>query len=380
MQELPASPVVSPAPAEVSTRMSSRVYSASFAVSRAPAEASARMERPAPAPIGIASGVGLKTEEGNAPLAPPTPQPSVVTEPKRPAPSVTVKNFREAAGQVLPGSASASAVPLAAEGPAPVLFETPPPVPRAVRPETARGTPAAKDGSAMKDTEVLNKFAQRGTQPEAGSGTALASASFAATAGVEAGSEKFASKVTFSTEMLAGLKTAPVPNRFDERVSMETSAPVAPVSAPRELALEVTRHVAELKQLNLDSLAVVLRPDPNTELFLHLKRHNGGVDIQAQFERGDFQQLNAQWGELQSSLAAQGIRVSALEGSGFNSSQAPMEQQAKDSHGPPPDRGEREPAHEPFEELLPDLPVAATAPRSPFQPRTSPSRQWESWA
>ena len=358
MQELPAAPEVMPAPAEVS----------------------ARSERPAPAPTRITMGVGSRTEEGNAPLEPPTSPPSAEPESRRPAPSVTVKTIREAAGQVLPGSASASAVPLVAEGPAPVFFETPPTAPRAFRPETPRGTSAAKEGSAMTDTEVLNKFAQRGTPPEVRPGAALASASFAATAGAEAGSEKFVSKVNFSPEMLAGLKTAPVADRFDGRVSMETNASVAPAGAPRELALEVTRHVAELKQLNLDSLAVVLRPDPNTELFLHLKRHNGGVDIQARFERGDFQQLNAQWGELQSSLAAQGIRVSALEGSGFNSSQAPMEQQAKDSNGPPADRGEREPAHEPFEELLPNLPVAATAPRSPFQPRTSPSRQWESWA
>ena len=223
----------------------------------------------------------------------------------------------------------------------------------------------------MENAEVTNKFAQRGTRPEAGT--------------VEPATDASPAGVNFSVEMLAGLKTAPVSDRFDERVSMETSAPVAPVPAPRELALEVTKHVAELKQLNLDSLAVVLKPDANTELFLHLKRHlGGGVEIQAQFERGDFTRLSAHWDELQSTLAAQGVRLSALEAppatSNFDSSRPPLEQHEGGSPRQDSEQRGQKPAPEPFQEFLSGPPAKPAFRRAQISTQPSASRPWETWA
>jgi hypothetical protein len=60
-------------------------------------------------------------------------------------------------------------------------------------------------------------------------------------------------------------------------------------------------------------MAVVLRPDANTELFLHLSRRDGQIEASVRCERGDFHQLNALWSQLQDALAQQKVRLNPLQ-------------------------------------------------------------------
>lgn len=80
------------------------------------------------------------------------------------------------------------------------------------------------------------------------------------------------------------------------------------------LILGISRHAVELREMKADSMAVVLRPDAHTEIFLKLKNQDGLVEVQARFERGDFNLLSSQWGQLQQSLGSQGVRLGALGG------------------------------------------------------------------
>ena len=70
--------------------------------------------------------------------------------------------------------------------------------------------------------------------------------------------------------------------------------------------------VVGLQQTNAGSLAVVLKPDGNTEISLHLKLQHGHFEAFAVLERGDFKALTSEWAQLQSRLADQGIRLAPL--------------------------------------------------------------------
>jgi len=82
----------------------------------------------------------------------------------------------------------------------------------------------------------------------------------------------------------------------------------------------VLGEVALVKQYSSDSMAVVLRPDAETELFVHLTQRNGQIEATVRCERGDMQHLGALWGQLQESLAQQKVRLAPLQESPSNPS------------------------------------------------------------
>jgi hypothetical protein len=65
---------------------------------------------------------------------------------------------------------------------------------------------------------------------------------------------------------------------------------------------------------------MVLRPDAETELFVHLSQRNGQVEVTVRCERGDVQLLGALWGQLQESLAQQRVRLAPLQEGSSNHS------------------------------------------------------------
>jgi hypothetical protein len=75
---------------------------------------------------------------------------------------------------------------------------------------------------------------------------------------------------------------------------------------------EILTRVAELRRLRPDSMSMLLRPDAQTEVHLHLQLQGGVVEIEAKLQRGEWSVLGAQWEHLQQSLSGQGIRLSAL--------------------------------------------------------------------
>jgi hypothetical protein len=67
-----------------------------------------------------------------------------------------------------------------------------------------------------------------------------------------------------------------------------------------------------LQHASATSLAVVLKPDGNTQLSLQLKLQHGHFEAFAVLERGDFKSLTSEWAQLQGRLADQGIRLAPL--------------------------------------------------------------------
>ena len=157
-------------------------------------------------------------------------------------------------------------------------------------------------------------------------------------------------------------------------------------AAPRtqdSIQTAILDQVVQIKQIRAQELAVVVKTDQGTELFLHLRQHNGQVEVQARCEQGDTRLMREQWGELQSALARHGISLASLNepsSSRLASSNTPSPQQrpATDDAG-----SRRQPRH-PSKTTLKDLPMVGSV-TEPLKPRTARGvatsrRGWESWA
>lgn len=75
----------------------------------------------------------------------------------------------------------------------------------------------------------------------------------------------------------------------------------------------VSDQVLEFKRLGADSMAVLLKPDDKTEIYLNVSSQSGHVEVSARLNTGDADLLNSHWGEIKSSLAKQGIALSDLD-------------------------------------------------------------------
>src|SRR6185436_8994364 len=116
-----------------------------------------------------------------------------------------------------------------------------------------------------------------------------------------------------------------LPLALDDRfqgwsAKLESVSGTKPVSTSEQIFFQISKQAVALKHFNADSMAVVLKPDSDTAIFLHLQLQNGQVEVHARFERGDYQALQAGWAQLRESLASQGIRLSPLHNSLSNDS------------------------------------------------------------
>ena len=114
--------------------------------------------------------------------------------------------------------------------------------------------------------------------------------------------------------------------------------PVKSIQAA-QLVESIRTEVATLRQRNDNTMTVVLRPDSGTQLSVNLSiARDGSVHAQARFERGDFQSLQAQWPQLQQSLAAHGIRIADLS----NQNSAQQHNQGSANAFQNPERGQNQ--------------------------------------
>jgi hypothetical protein len=73
-------------------------------------------------------------------------------------------------------------------------------------------------------------------------------------------------------------------------------------------------HSMRLVDSKADSLTVVIKPAPGTELSLELRQHADGVEMRATLTRGDHQFLSQNWPDLQQRLEQRGIKLASLGG------------------------------------------------------------------
>ena len=173
-----------------------------------------------------------------------------------------------------------------------------------------RGTPVAKEELRM---ESLSNAEQAGTGPMTGGTDDVTEASPSTGAGPML-RDRDADNAEFSRNLAADWQTGRPVSHADRPVP-DSQAVRGPEAARtvEQLSGLVMRETAVLKQHTPDSMAVVLRPDANTELFLHLTQRDGQIEASVRCERGNFDQLNALWPQLQESLAGQKVRLAPLQ-------------------------------------------------------------------
>jgi hypothetical protein len=106
-------------------------------------------------------------------------------------------------------------------------------------------------------------------------------------------------------------------------------------SLNQRVVSEIQPHIQVIRAAAQDRLEVVLRPDACTELHVELTRSEGLIHVHVRCEKGDVQALQAEWGNVQTALAVQGVRVDALESA---SGAASFSQHEQSSHSRPQER------------------------------------------
>lgn len=155
-------------------------------------------------------------------------------------------------------------------------------------------------------------------------------------------------------------------------------APGSYEAAGERVIQEISRQAAELKHFQADTMAVSLRPDADTEIFLHLRQIDGVVEVNARFERGDFSELSRNWETIQQALSQQGVKLGTLQESSVGQGGPSWSGQDRDfREGQGEHQSERRRISNEIEDQV-RLAGMATPKRSVAS--RSNSRAWESWA
>lgn len=105
------------------------------------------------------------------------------------------------------------------------------------------------------------------------------------------------------------------PARGIDRSAPEFHATLASYSTATadRIFLLLLREALLARQYGSDSMAVLLRPDDDTELVLHLAQHHGRLEATVRCERGDLPLLRASWAQVQETMAMQRVDVRPLQ-------------------------------------------------------------------
>jgi len=171
--------------------------------------------------------------------------------------------------------------------------------------QSVRGTAVAQPDFAVELTQNRDKNASSGQQNLPGN-------HFFAESGRKTPRLAAASHPYVPAELLAN--TTPI--RLHAKAAAEAAAQLA--TSQRAERLEklhaaVSDCTLVLKQSNAQSISVVIKPDSQTQLTLHLRVREGQVEAAAEMQKGDPAAFDGGWKELQTRLERQGIQLSALD-------------------------------------------------------------------
>ena len=188
---------------------------------------------------------------------------------------------------------------------APVKPSEPPPPVEAI----PVGTASAKQSEQMKMNENVEVNARR-AEKNLPRGQVLPEVTERVSAAVAIAVER-PTQVTLAPETNALLVATPV---ADRPAQLAETAPVAVARSAEvdKIFAAVMERVVTFKRVGLESLDVNLKPDRNTEISLQLSIHHGQVEVIARLERGHLETLQANWQDLQQTLAQQGVRLGRL--------------------------------------------------------------------
>jgi len=184
--------------------------------------------------------------------------------------------------------------------------------PLSTSPPNSHGIPAAKQDMTMKKAHKMQKVAGSAEQDLPGYSAA--------------GSEELPKGQKISEKGASqGEKAESTAIELPTRVSTSVNPPsatitsdgVAPSSMIETRVLERTHDIVALHAMRLtdtgaQSLHVVVKPGNGIQISLELRQSARGIEVSASLHKGDYDQLNQHWPDLQERLEARGVRVSTL--------------------------------------------------------------------
>jgi hypothetical protein len=179
-------------------------------------------------------------------------------------------------------------------------------------PPHAHGIPAAKQDMTMKKAEKMQKVAGSAEQDLPGN---TASGSEELPKGQKI-SEKAASHGEKADSTAIELPTR-ISTSVESPSTTITSAGPTPSASLDTRVLERTHDIVALHAMRLtdtgaETLHIVVKPGAGIQLSLELRQSARGIEVSASLHKGDYDQLNQHWPELQQRLEARGVRVSTL--------------------------------------------------------------------
>jgi hypothetical protein len=144
----------------------------------------------------------------------------------------------------------------------------------------------------------------------------------------------------------------------------------------------ISREVVLVRQSGAEALAVSLKVDSRTSLFLQLTNHHGQIEASVRFERGDAAALDAHWGQLQESLAHRNVQLLPLQDkpAAISPGSEAVPEFAKNFHDGP--QGHHQPPNPAPPEAEPpsDEALKAAVGGSKSKTKAHHYRGWEKWA
>jgi hypothetical protein len=179
-------------------------------------------------------------------------------------------------------------------------------------PPGPHGIPAAKQDMTMKKAEKMQKVAGSAEQDLPGN---TASGSEELPKGQKI-SEKAASHGEKADSTAIELPTR-ISTSVESPSTTITSAGPTPSASLDTRVLERTHDIVALHAMRLtdtgaETLHIVVKPGAGIQLSLELRQSARGIEVSASLHKGDYDQLNQHWPELQQRLEARGVRVSTL--------------------------------------------------------------------
>jgi hypothetical protein len=177
------------------------------------------------------------------------------------------------------------------------------------------GTTVAINGQRMKSASQANEIAGSAAQ-KLPPGLQTASATTGADAAIPA--ERASIPVDFADLRQSAGQWMIVDSTAPMATGPTLTANVAGASVPSAARIEqverlISREVVVIRQSGADALAISLRVDSRTSLFLQLTNHQGQIEASVRCESGDAGALDAHWKQLQESLARQNVQLLPLQ-------------------------------------------------------------------
>ncbi len=284
-------------------------------------------------------------------------------------PAVEVALTTEVAGQKLPEGVSVETAPRLNRSARHGTVAKGEPFGSIAAAET-HGTSGAKYVSPPKAAENMNEFT--GSSQQNLPGTATLDAPVSPAKSFRAASTGSALKA--EAVGAASLDFSAPAHRAE---AVTAPAPVAPISTRSLDRAEdlMALHGLRLRDSGLDSMRVVIKPDPNLHLALNVQMRDSVVEITAQLQRGDHEAMSRHWPELQAQLEQRGIRLAPLAQSESNNQSSSNSNSFSQHSSRQQQSEERQTRSGAFAEfalesvLVPKRAAKATIPRG-----------WESWA